>query len=76
MLGLDLGWENQPKLTTPPIGEIISPLGYALSYSDQAVRDAALQILDVTVKIPAGSALIGENEDALDIDAFQSGSTQ
>lgn len=71
LLSIDLGWENVPQLTTPPIGEIISPLGHALSHSDKAVRVAALQILDAKVSIPTGTALIGEECESLEIDAFQ-----
>lgn len=73
LFSLDLGWENAPQLTTPPIGEIISPLGQALSHVEKGVRDAALQILDVKVPIPAGTALIGEECESLEIDTFQIG---
>lgn len=73
LLSLDLGWENVSQLITPPIGEIISPLGHALAHNEKVVCDAALQILDVTQSISAGTALIGEDSDALDIDAFQIG---
>ena len=73
LLSLNLGWENAPQLTTPPIGEIVSPLGYALSHTDKEVRDAALQILDDRVSVSAGTALIGEECESLGVDAFQIG---
>ena len=73
LLSMDLGWENVPQLTTPPIGEITSPLGHALTHSNTAVRDAALQILDVNVLIPTGTALIGEACESLQIDAYEIG---
>ncbi len=73
LLSIDLGWEDIPQLTTPPIGEIISPMGHALSHPDKEVRDAALQILDMTISIPAGTALIGDECVSVDIDAFQIG---
>ena len=73
LLSIDLGWENVPQLTTPPIGEIISPLGHALSHTDTAVRDAALQVLDAMVSIPTGTALIGEECESIEIEAFQIG---
>ena len=60
LLSTELGWETMPQLTTPPVGEVISPLGYALAHEDKEVHDAALQVLDATVHIPAGTAYIGE----------------
>ena len=60
LLGTNLGWEQMRPLTTPPIGEVISPLGHALNHADQSVRDAAFQVLDNMVDIPAGEVLIGE----------------
>ena len=73
LLSIDLGWEGVPQLTTPPIGEVISPLGHALSHTDKDVRDAALQILDVAISIPVGTALIGEECTSCEIDTFQIG---
>ena len=60
LLSTDLGWETTPQLTTPPVGEVISPIGSALAHENKVVRDAALQALDATVHIPAGIACIGE----------------
>ena len=73
LLSIDLGWEETPQLTTPPIGEIISPLGHALSHNDKDVRDAALQVLDVTIPIPKGTVLIGNEGDSVEIDEFEIG---
>ena len=52
LLATNLGWEQMRPLTTPPIGEVISPLGHALNHADQSVRDAAFQVLDNMVDIP------------------------
>ena len=41
LLATNLGWDQMRPLTTPPIGEVISPLGHALDHADQNVRDAA-----------------------------------
>ncbi|MCZ6676441.1 MAG: SUMF1/EgtB/PvdO family nonheme iron enzyme [Candidatus Poribacteria bacterium] len=71
LLSTDLGWEQRRDLTTPPVGEVISPLGYALEHPDEAVRDAAFQILDSLVDIPAGTVLIGEDLTPLDVSQFQ-----
>lgn len=73
LLGTDLGWERVPQLTTPPVGEVISPLGYALTHVETEVRKAALQVLDITVCVPAGTALIGEEGTPLEIDEFEIG---
>lgn len=73
LLSKDLGWEDIPQLTNPPIGEVISPLGHALSHTDKEVRDAALQILDESISIDAGTALIGEACTSIEIDTFQIG---
>ncbi|RKU06964.1 hypothetical protein C6501_18040 [Candidatus Poribacteria bacterium] len=73
LLSTDLGWENGPQLITPPVGEVISPLGYALAHAEKEVRKAALQILDITVCVPAGTALIGEECTLLEIDEFEIG---
>ena len=62
-----------PQLETPPVGEVISPLGYALAHEDKSVRDAALQTLDTTVHIPAGIACIGEARAPLEVDEFRVG---
>lgn len=70
LLSTDLGWEQMPQLTTPPVEEIVSPLGRALAHSDKAVRDAARLALDVRVHIPAGTAYIGETCEPLPVDAF------
>lgn len=73
LLSTDLGWENGPQLITPPVGEVISPLGYALAHAEKEVREAALQILDITMCVPAGTALIGEECTPLEIDEFEIG---
>lgn len=71
LLGTNLGWERVRPLTTPPIGEVISPLGYALDHSDQRVRDAAFQVLEGTVDIPAGEVLIEEELTPLWVEGFR-----
>ena len=68
LLSTELGWETMAQLTTPPVGEVISPLGYALAHEDKEVRNAALHVLDVTVDIPAGTAYIGEENAPLEMD--------
>ena len=73
LLSTELGWEARAQLTTPPVGEVISPLGYALAHADKEVRNAALHVLDVTVDIPAGTAHIGEENALLEMDAFEIG---
>ena len=73
LLNTELGWETMPQLTTPPVGEVISPLGYALAHEDKDIRDAALQVLDATVHIPAGVAYIGEECAPLEVDGFEIG---
>ncbi len=73
LLSTDLGWEAMPQLTTPPVGEVISPIGYALAHEATEIRDAALHALDVNVNIPAGIAYIGEESAPLEIDGFQIG---
>lgn len=71
LLSMELGWEKRPILTTPPVGEIISPLGYALGHPDKQVRNAALKVLTATVRIPSGTARIGEECAPLEIDKFE-----
>ena len=73
LLSTDLGWETTLQLTTPPVGEVISPLGYALAHEDKDVRAAALHVLDATVHIPAGIACIGEECTPLEMDGFDVG---
>ena len=73
LLSTELGWETMPQLTTPPVGEVVSPIGYALSHEDADVQDAALQVLDATVRIPAGTACIGEEGAPLEMDGFELG---
>ena len=73
LLSTDLGWETTPQLTTPPFGEIISPLGYALASETGVVREAALQVLDARVGIPPGRAYIGEAGAPLVMDGFEMG---
>ena len=73
LLAADLEWERRPNLTTPPVGEVISPLGHALDHEEEKIRDAALQVLDSMVEIPAGEVLIGEELEPLWVDAFQIG---
>ena len=73
LLSTELGWETTPQLTTPPVGEVISPLGKALEYEGKRVQDAALRALDATIHIPAGVACIGEECAPLEIDAFKLG---
>ncbi len=71
LLSLELGWEKMQPLTTPPVGEIFSPLGYALGHTDEQVRNAALKVLAATVRIPKGNARIGEDGTPLEIDEFE-----
>ena len=71
LLATNLGWEQMRPLTTPPIGEVISPLGHALNHADQSVHDAAFQVLDNMVDIPAGEVLIGEELTPLWVEGFQ-----
>ena len=71
LLTTELGWEKMPQTLIPPVGGLISPMGYALAHSDKQVRDAALQVLDATVRIPAGTALIGEDCAPLEVDAYE-----
>ena len=71
LLATNLGWEQMRPLTTPPIGEVISPLGHALDHVDQSVRDTAFQVLDNMVVIPAGEVLIGEELTLLWVEGFQ-----
>ena len=73
LLSTELGWETTSQLTTPSVGEVISPLGYALAHEDKGIRDAALQVLDATVHIPAGVAYIGEECAPLEVDGFEIG---
>ena len=71
LLATNLGWEQMRPLTTPPIGEVISPLGHALNHADQNVRDAAFQVLDSMVDIPAGRGTNREELTPLWVDEFQ-----
>lgn len=73
LLRTELGWEKFPQLTTPPVGEVISPLGNALVHPDEDVRVAALEVLNLSISIPSGTALIGEACEALEIEAFDIG---
>jgi formylglycine-generating enzyme required for sulfatase activity len=73
LLSTDLAWEQMRLLTTPPVGEVISPLGYALEHEDERVWGAAFHILDSMVDIPAGKVLIGEDLTPLHVDRFQMG---
>lgn len=73
LLSTDLGWENVPQTISPPAGEIISPLGQALAHENEDIRNAALQIFDATLKIPAGTAQIGEECVPIKIDDFEIG---
>lgn len=73
LLTADLGWENTQDLTTPPVGEVISPLGHALDSTDDCVREAAFQVLDAIVDVPTGSVLIGDELTPLPVGAFQIG---
>ncbi len=73
LLSTDLGWEQVPQLTTPPVGEVISPLGHSLAHAEKKVREAALQTLDTTVCVPTGTALIGEECAPLEIEEFEIG---
>ena len=71
LLATDLGWERRHNLATPPIGEVISPLGYALEHADETVRHAAFQVLDSTVDIPAGAVLLGKELTPVQVEKFQ-----
>ncbi len=73
LLSTDLGWENVPKNISSPVGDINSPLGHALAHKDNDIRDAALHILDATLCIPAGTALIGEECVPIDVEQFEIG---
>ncbi len=73
LLGTDLHWEEVTQHIIPPIGEVISPLGYALAHDDIEIRAAALEVLDATVSIPNGTAQIGEECASFEIDGFQIG---
>ena len=71
LLATNLRWEQMRPLITPPVGEVISPLGHALDHADQRVRGAAFQVLDNMVDIPAGEVLIGEELTPLRVEGFQ-----
>lgn len=71
LLSTDLEWENVPELTTPPVGEVVSPIGYALAHPEEKVRNAALQILNARLRIPKGTALIGEECTPLQVNEFE-----
>ncbi len=73
LLGTELGWEQTSQIITPPVGEVISPLGRALAHTDENVRKAALQVLDTTVNIPSGTVLIGEECTPLEMEAYKIG---
>jgi len=60
LLAADLGWDKNWELTTPPVGEVISPLGIALDSSDEHIRQSALQVLDAIADVPDGCVLIGD----------------
>jgi len=68
----DLGWEPV-RLLTPPAGEVISPLGRAFEYPDDAIQEAALRVLDSMAVIPAGEVYIGEDLMQLHVNQFQLG---
>ena len=71
LLATNLGWEQMRPPITPPIGEIVSPLGHALNHADQSVREAAFQVLDSMANIPPGEVLIGEELTSLWMEEFQ-----
>ena len=73
LLGTELGWEQTSQIMTPPVGEVISPLGHALAHTDENVREAALQVLDTTVNIPSGTVLIGEECAPLEMEPYKIG---
>lgn len=73
LLCTDLEWEKVQDLNTPPVGEVVSPLGYALAHTEKEVRDAALAVLDFTVYIPKGIVLLGEECTPIEIDEFEIG---
>lgn len=73
LLSTELDWEQVPQLTTPPVGEIISPLGNALAHENEDVRNAALEVLNSSIAIPSGTVLIGEDCEPLQIDAYEIG---
>lgn len=73
LLSTDLGWENVSHTISPPVGEIISPLGQALALENKDIRDAALQILDATQNIPTGTAQISEESVPIEINEFKIG---
>ena len=71
LLATNLRWEQVRPLITPPVGEVISPLGHALDHADQNVRGAAFQVLDNMVDLPAGEVLIGEELTPVRVEGFQ-----
>ena len=73
LLTADLGWEKTRDLTTPPVGEVISPLGHALDSTDDCIRKAALGVLDTMADVPSGSVLIGNELKPLPVNRFQIG---
>lgn len=73
LLSTDLGWEKVSITISPPVGEIISPLGLALAHENEDIRKAALKILDATLCIPSGTALIGDECVPVYVDTFEIG---
>ena len=73
LLSTDLGWETLPQLTTPPVGEVIFPLGYALAHEDKDVprcRDAGIRC---NCSHSCCLACIGEDSVPLEMDEFRIG---
>ena len=71
LLAADLGWERTPKAITPPVGTLFSPLGHAVEHEDTQMQDAALQVLNSMIDVPAGEVLIGEELELLQVAEFQ-----
>ena len=70
LLSTELDWEHTAQIATPPVGEVISPLGIALAHPDEDVRGAALEVLNSSISVQSGTALIGEECAPLEIRSF------
>ena len=57
LLSTDLGWETMPQLTTPPIGEIISPIGYALTHENTEIRGCSVTSVRCECQYPNRDSL-------------------
>ncbi|MCG9127375.1 SUMF1/EgtB/PvdO family nonheme iron enzyme [Candidatus Poribacteria bacterium] len=73
LLNTDLEWENSPTILTPPVGDVVSPIGHALAHPEEEIRNAALQILNARLQIPKGTAIIGEECIPIEVNEFEIG---